>query len=276
LCLVDGEGAKEAVDVVGDGRRRLERLGQLHHVVAPHRDEDAPGPEDRVLAFVQHRPADHVDVHLPGVVEIAGREGEVRLLADVQRVGVVPPRRPVGHVEARVGDVLGRHHELQLRERAVRVGEDRPVLGCVGIVLEATAEQPEELDVGILQPVPELGEPRDVVDVPGDGVPLPAPALVEAAEGHLLPPVHLEAGLHRLDAEVPDADERGEPLQLRRLVPADPAGDAEHVVVPGVERRHVVGHVDEVEVRPDGEHARSLPPGIGLRPITAGRGQASS
>ena len=121
-------------------------------------------------------------------------------------------------VEARVGDVLGRHHELQLRERAVRVGEDRPVLGCVRLVLEATAEQPEELDVGVFQPVTQLGEPLDVVDVPGDGVPLPAPALVEPAEGDRLPAVDVEAGLHGLDAEVADADERGEALQLGRLV----------------------------------------------------------
>ena len=134
------------------------------------------------------------------------------------------------------------------------MGEDRPVLGRVRRVLEPPAEQAEELDVGRFEPVAELGEPLDVVDVPGDRVPLPPPAFEEPAERHRLPPVDVERGLHRFDAQVADADQRRDAPQLGRDVVGHPPIHAEDVVVPGVERLDVVAHVDDVEVPADGEH----------------------
>ena len=125
-------------------------------------------------------------------------------------MGVVPPRRPVRHVQARVGDLRDRDHELQLRDRVLRVGEDRPVLDRVLVaVLEAPAEQTEQLDVDFLETVAQLGEPLGGVDVPGDGVPLRPPPLEEPAERHLLPASSSKQGdmgsMHRSPIPTSDA-----------------------------------------------------------------------
>ena len=111
------------VDVVGDRRAGVERLGELDHVVAPDRDVRAARAQQIVLALVQQRAADDVDVEVAGAVEVARRQREVRRLADVQRVRVVPPRWLERRVQARiVGDQRVRHHELELGDGAVRDG----------------------------------------------------------------------------------------------------------------------------------------------------------
>ena len=51
---------------------------------------------------------------------------------------------------------------------------------------------------------------------------------------------------------------------------------AEHVVVPRAERGHVVGHVDDVEVAPDGEHLRQSPGAPGRAPLDGATALASS
>ena len=147
------------------------------------------------------------------------------------------------------------------------MGEDRPVLGCVGVVLELAAEQREELHVGGFERVAQLGEALDVVDVPRDRVPTDARSFVVTTDRAAVPAVVVERGLHRLDAEIADADQRREAVEVLVVVVGDPAVDAEHVVVPGVERSHVVGHVDDVEVAPDGEHPRQSPACAGRTPL---------
>ena len=224
-----------------------------------HCDEDAAGLEKVVLAFVEHRPADHVHVDLLGVVEVAG---VASVKCDCLRMcnGCVSRHHVDRYETWRRGSAINgvgtmNSSCVSVESGCVKIGRSS---GASAACSSRPPSSPRSSTSADSSRSRELGEPLDVVDVPGNGVPLLTPALEEPAERHGLPPVDLEVGLHRLDAQVADADERRDATQLGRDAVRHPTGHAEDVVVPVVERLDVVADMDDVKVPADGEHTGSL------------------
>ena len=106
-----------------------------------------------------------------------------------------------------------------------------------------------------LQVVPGLA---DVLDVPGDGMPVLAEASKETADGHDVPTFGKTGGGKDLDHGVGDGHEGRVSLFSVVVVGVhEPSPGQEHLVVPCVKRCSILGQVDDV-VQLFDLHASSL------------------